>query len=99
MPRYMDHPFVSFALRCLLLPSLLANRGYLRIQKRVDQRSLPRVVSGLTGGLLEGSHVEAGDVGLGPVGRSQCSVGGGVEASVTRLHRRRGTTECHCHTL
>lgn len=46
--------------------------------KGIDQRSLPRVVSGLASGLFEGSHVEAGDVGLGPVGRSECSVGGAM---------------------
>lgn len=43
--------------------------------KGLDQRSLPRVISGLASGLFEGSHVEAGDVGLGPVGHSECSVG------------------------
>lgn len=30
--------------------------------------SLPGIVSGSAGGLLEGPHVEAGDVGLGPAG-------------------------------
>jgi hypothetical protein len=37
---------------------------------RIDVRSLPGIVSGLAGGSLEGAHVEAGDVGFGPVGRS-----------------------------
>jgi hypothetical protein len=37
-------------------------------------RALPGVVSGLAGGLFEGFHVEAGEVGLGPAGRSEYSV-------------------------
>lgn len=50
-------------------------KGSVRVWRRGlygedDVRSLPGIVSGLAGGGLEGAHVETGDVGFGPVGRS-----------------------------
>lgn len=49
-----------------LTVSLISTTPVMCSEWRLNARSLPGVVFRLTGGVHEGSHVEAGDVGLGP---------------------------------